>query len=206
LARTYAVAPLPARLAEWATMPEDRLPSGRIRQLRSARGWTQARLAEESGVDVATISRYENDDANPTIDTLDRLARALGSDLADIVAPEPVPFQADAPLLALLGQRVRAKRTALRFSVNQLALQAEVDARSLSRLESGEMATTLPTLARLAEALKVPLGDLLRIDRHDPFSRLSPLEQDLLSQWRRLSPHDRSVVSRLVHVLEPESA
>jgi len=192
--------------AEWTAMAADRVPSGRLRQLRTARGWSQARLAEESGIDVATISRYENDDANPTIDTLDRLARSLGCDLSDLVASDLVPFRpADPSLATLLGQRVRAERTARDLSLSALSLQSEVDARSISRLEAGETGATLPTFSRLAEALKLEVVDLLRVERRDPFSQLSPLEQELLSQWRRLSPHDRSVVSRLVRVLEPET-
>jgi len=178
------------------------LPAGRLRQLRLAKGWTQTRWSEESGIDVATISRYEKGDSTPNVDTLDRLARALGLDLADFVRHEQPRPTVTPPFLELLGARIRARRTAAHLSVSQLALQAEVDARSISRFESGEMSPTLPTLARLANALRLELAELLTLDRPDPLSRLSPLEQDFLSHWRRLSARDRSVVSSLVRLLE----
>jgi transcriptional regulator with XRE-family HTH domain len=50
----------------------------RLRRAREARGWSQARLASETGVGVATISRAENGWFEPRQETVRRLATALG--------------------------------------------------------------------------------------------------------------------------------
>lgn len=54
------------------------------RDLRAARrlgNMTQSDLAERTGVDQAEISRIENGRANPTLETIARLASALDSKL-----------------------------------------------------------------------------------------------------------------------------
>lgn len=48
---------------------------------RKERKITQTELAEVSGVDQAEISRIENGRANPTLDTVSRLAAALGKEI-----------------------------------------------------------------------------------------------------------------------------
>lgn len=49
--------------------------------LREQRGMTQAQLAELSGINQADISRIERGATNPTAKTLQRIARALDSEL-----------------------------------------------------------------------------------------------------------------------------
>ncbi len=53
----------------------------RVRELREARGWSQAELANRSGVRRATISAIENDQTTGVdFETLEGLARALEVD------------------------------------------------------------------------------------------------------------------------------
>ncbi len=52
--------------------------AGRLRELRAGRGWSLERLAEESGVSRATLSRLENGEVSPTAETLGRLCAAYG--------------------------------------------------------------------------------------------------------------------------------
>lgn len=49
-----------------------------VRQLRAARGLSQETLAVDAGVAAPYLSRIENGSVNPSIDVIDRLARALG--------------------------------------------------------------------------------------------------------------------------------
>ena len=53
-----------------------------LRRLRVARRWSLADLASATGAGKATLSAIENGRANPTVDTLSSLARALEVDLA----------------------------------------------------------------------------------------------------------------------------
>lgn len=49
-----------------------------IRKLRKERGLTQKRLGEMCGIKEANIRKYELDKANPKIETIERIAQALG--------------------------------------------------------------------------------------------------------------------------------
>lgn len=58
----------------------------RIRQLRSARGWSQERLAEHADMDRSYIAGIEVGARNPSLKALERLAGALHVRLADLFA------------------------------------------------------------------------------------------------------------------------
>ena len=50
----------------------------RVVTLRKQKGWTQQQLADEVGVRVLQIRRYESGASQPTLDAIRRLALALG--------------------------------------------------------------------------------------------------------------------------------
>ncbi|NGO72419.1 helix-turn-helix domain-containing protein [Streptomyces boncukensis] len=61
----------------------------RLRALRSARGTTLARLGEQTGISVSTLSRLESGRREPTLKLLLPLARAYGVPLDELVgAPQ----------------------------------------------------------------------------------------------------------------------
>ncbi len=49
----------------------------RLKQIREKRGWTQERLAEKVGVSRVTIARIETANRKPSLELLERLAKAL---------------------------------------------------------------------------------------------------------------------------------
>jgi transcriptional regulator with XRE-family HTH domain len=51
--------------------------SRRLKQYREARGWTQAQLAERAGFSRAYVARLEIGRHDPTLSTLETLAKAL---------------------------------------------------------------------------------------------------------------------------------
>lgn len=60
----------------------------KIREARIENGMTQEELAEKSGVSRATISKLEQGELPSTkVDTLVRLAEALGRTVGDIFLP-----------------------------------------------------------------------------------------------------------------------
>ena len=109
-----------------------RLFGARLRELRQSRGMTQASLAQHAEVTTSYIGRLEGGGAAPGIDLVDRLARALGTTVADLL-----PAAASPDTEALL--REQAGRL---FD----ALLAEADRDTFLMLN--------PLLARLTEALK----------------------------------------------------
>jgi transcriptional regulator with XRE-family HTH domain len=56
-----------------------------IKTLRTQAGLTQQKLAELSGLATTQISSLENNDANPSIETITRIARALNVSILHIV-------------------------------------------------------------------------------------------------------------------------
>ena len=48
-----------------------------MRDARTSKGWSQSRLAAETGISSTAISAYENDKKRPGLDTLARVANAL---------------------------------------------------------------------------------------------------------------------------------
>ncbi|MFI9358828.1 helix-turn-helix domain-containing protein [Streptomyces lydicus] len=61
---------------------------GRIRALRQQRGWSVQRLAEASELSRRMLTQIELGQANPSLATVDRVARALDTDFAALALPE----------------------------------------------------------------------------------------------------------------------
>ena len=55
-----------------------------VRQLREKRGATQEAVAREAGITTATLSLIERGQANPTWDTLKKIAAALDSSMGEL--------------------------------------------------------------------------------------------------------------------------
>ncbi|MEU6762474.1 XRE family transcriptional regulator [Streptomyces sp. NPDC046853] len=61
---------------------------GRIRALRKLRGWGVQQLADASGVSRRMLTDIELGRANPSLATVDRVARALDTDFAALALPQ----------------------------------------------------------------------------------------------------------------------
>lgn len=67
-----------------------RLVGEQIRRVRKRLGVSQRELHIRTGIDMAVLSRIEQGHSSPKIDTLIRMADALGVDLAELVRlPDP---------------------------------------------------------------------------------------------------------------------
>jgi ribosome-binding protein aMBF1 (putative translation factor) len=60
-----------------------------VRELRLARGWSQAELASAAGMTQSAVARFEAGGTVPTLPVLGRIARALDADLTVRVVPRP---------------------------------------------------------------------------------------------------------------------
>lgn len=81
-------------------MPKDTLAirfGHRVRQLREAKGWSQEELANRAKLHRTHISLIEGAKRSVQLDTVERLAVALGIQPAELFPPDP---KADAPLPA----------------------------------------------------------------------------------------------------------
>lgn len=57
-----------------------------VRRLRVAAGLSQEVFAVDAGLDRTYISRIERSLENPTVAVLEKIAKALGADIVDLVA------------------------------------------------------------------------------------------------------------------------
>lgn len=74
----------PAHAAE----PSDSIThdlGGRVKELRTQRGWSLDALAKSSGVSRSMLSQVEREQANPTLVVALRIARAFGVELSDLL-------------------------------------------------------------------------------------------------------------------------
>ena len=58
---------------------------------REARGWTEYRLAEESGLPQSTISSWYRKNMVPTLSSLEKICGAFGITLSQLFAEEETP-------------------------------------------------------------------------------------------------------------------
>ncbi len=66
---------------------------GRIRELRRGLKLSQEALADRAGLHWTYVSDLERGQQTPTVDVVNRLARALGVTLAEFFAPLDEPFR-----------------------------------------------------------------------------------------------------------------
>ena len=59
-----------------------------IRRMRQEKSWSQHDLANEAGVRQALISSLEVATANPTLESLEKVAGALNVSVADLLSGE----------------------------------------------------------------------------------------------------------------------
>ena len=76
----------------------------RIRQLRVLRGWSQATLAEHAGISAAYLGRIEKGIQQPALDTLARIADALGVPITELLAVESQQEDPPAVRIPILGR------------------------------------------------------------------------------------------------------
>lgn len=65
--------------------PSQRYTRAQHADLRAERGWSQERLAAESGLNRTYLSAVERSEQNMSIDNLYRVACGLGVDAADLL-------------------------------------------------------------------------------------------------------------------------
>jgi transcriptional regulator with XRE-family HTH domain len=57
----------------------------RIREIRESRKYNKSQLARKAGVSKTTISKIENYKESPTIETLEKIAKALDVKVRDLL-------------------------------------------------------------------------------------------------------------------------
>lgn len=148
-----------------------------VRRIRRERGMSQTALATASGVDRATLNQVELGRRSPTIATLERLAVALGVEVADFFPKvEPPLFPADLAQrtwTATWGARGEATEGTLAFpgpgeaKLVPLPIPEAEIRRFMEPVERGE-ATADEAARALAGALTEAMRAMMRGGGHAP--------------------------------------
>lgn len=80
--------------------------------------------------------------------------------------------------LAELGQKLRAARQQRGWTLDDLAVRAEMSASTLSRLESGKRQASLELLLPLTRELGIKIDDLLAKPSRDPRVHRTPVQRE----------------------------
>lgn len=112
-----------------------------------------------------------------------------------------MPKRRDQDLLRAVGRRVAQARQERGFTQEKLAEAINLEAVSLSRLETGHRAVSLTTLGLIADALDLGLGHLVGVETKLPKPKVAPQEAELLRGFGTLSESRRDLVLRLVREL-----
>ncbi len=102
------------------------------------------------------------------------------------------------PLAQTVGARLRARRRELARTLSDVAGEARVSVSHLSAIENGSSLPSLPTLARVAAALDLPLHELLRDADGVQAAARRRLEADRLGSAILSSGRHHLVVASLV--------
>lgn len=123
----------------------------RIKKTRKDKGWSQKDLAAKLGISHALVSQYERGERNPKIDTLHKIADALGVPLNDLVngawlsAENGVDIIADAMV-------ERVKRTLKREEANLIIQYRDLNRNAKDLIYSIiELVTRTPGMAKERE-------------------------------------------------------
>ena len=104
-------------------MSDERTFGQRLRENRIKSGFSQSDLEEISGIPKARLSRYENGHVAPSIQTLERLARALQVSEASLLGDDRARMEEFFGVLIERGVRIQTSEqaTALGNAVADIA-------------------------------------------------------------------------------------
>ena len=93
-------------------MADERHFGKRLRETRLGAGLSQSDLEDISGIPKARLSRYENGHVEPSIQTLNRLARALNVSEASLLGDERAALEEFEKVLNENGITLKSKEQA----------------------------------------------------------------------------------------------
>ncbi len=94
-------------------MKDERTFGQRLRETRIRAGYSQSDLEEISGIPKARLSRYENGHVAPSIQTLERLARALEVSEASLLGDDRALMEEFFNVLTARGVRIQTSDQAV---------------------------------------------------------------------------------------------
>jgi transcriptional regulator with XRE-family HTH domain len=157
---------------------------GRLKHLRSARGWSLEALANASGVSRSMLSEIEREQANPTLAVTLRIARAFGLTLGELLE---LPGAASAVTVIRADDHAyhyRSDKDCRIRTLSPLNLEKDVEFYEV-RLQAGGALRSSPHFEGTREFLTVHKGRL-RIESASDAEELNPGDS---ASYRADVPH-----------------
>ncbi|HWX19142.1 MAG TPA: XRE family transcriptional regulator [Candidatus Binatia bacterium] len=157
---------------------------GRLKHLRSARGWSLEALANASGVSRSMLSQIEREQANPTLAVTLRIARAFGLTLGELLE---MPGAASAVTVIRADDHTyhyRSDKDCRIRTLSPLNLEKDVEFYEV-RLQTGGALRSSPHFEGTREFLTVQKGRI-RIESAADAEELNPGDS---SSYRADVPH-----------------
>jgi transcriptional regulator with XRE-family HTH domain len=121
-------------------------------------------LSASAEVDRKYLRQLEAGQLNPTLKTLERLARALGTNVASLIGPPGTDSRAPIfPARTLVALNIKRLRRARHWSTADAQERLQMKAAYLSFVETGKNNVTLQTLCRIATGFGVDVVELLTV-------------------------------------------
>jgi transcriptional regulator with XRE-family HTH domain len=135
-------------------MRDERTFGQRLRETRIKAGFSQSDLEEISGIPKARLSRYENGHVVPSIQTLERLARALTVSEASLLGDDRALMEEFFNVLTARGVRIQTSEQAMALG------KAVADiARALGMVDESAIVPEATGAARNPEPALAPATD-----------------------------------------------
>jgi transcriptional regulator with XRE-family HTH domain len=151
-------------------MNDERTFGQRLRETRIRAGLSQSDLEEISGIPKARLSRYENGHVAPSIQTLERLARALRVSEASLLGDDRALMEEFFTVLTARGVRIRTSDQAMALgnAVGDIA-------RALGMVEEASARESVDPSASAAAPALAQVSAVAGFDgRHDQARRIEP--------------------------------
>lgn len=131
-----------------------------IKKFRVAKGWTQEELADKVGLSKNGLWNYENGKREVGIDTLDKIAEALGIKISELIE------ESNVSVVSRVGENIKKARKAKGMGQAELAEALGKSLRMVQKYETSDSSKTsvIPTidiLEDIATILEVGIQDLL---------------------------------------------
>jgi len=127
-----------------------------IREIRQKRNITLQELSKRTNLSVSYLSEIERGKKQPSLDTIEKLAKALNISKEGLILPNKQDFRG-------LGEKIVLLREQMKLSLSDLAERVGISSSYLCQIENNRTLPSLSTLNNIASALNVKSEDLMTV-------------------------------------------
>lgn len=157
---------------------------GRVKHLRTSRGWSLEALAGASGVSRSMLSQIEREQANPTLAVTLRIAQAFGMTLGDLLEMPSATSAVTVIRAEDHAYHYRSDKNCRIRTLSPLNLEKDVEFYEV-QLQPGGALRSAPHFEGTREFLTVQKGQV-RVESADDSETLSPGDS---ANYRADVPH-----------------